>query len=60
MKCFYCDQEAKAICDECGRASCKEHGMTTVHHAHVTAGFRFVCKDCLRASQKPSIEVPSA
>ena len=60
MKCFYCEQEARAVCGECGRASCKDHGTTTVHHSHVRAGFKFVCKDCLRAWNDPAIQAPTA
>lgn len=25
MKCFHCDQDARGVCNFCGRALCKEH-----------------------------------
>jgi hypothetical protein len=59
MKRYYCDQEARAICRECGRASCKEHGTTTVHHRHVTTGFSFICNECSEAYRTPGAMTPT-
>ncbi len=59
MKCYFCDLEARAVCRECGRASCKEHGTVTVNYGHVSAEFAFVCLDCQTAWHKPGIAIPS-
>lgn len=33
MKCFYCEQEARAACQFCGRFICREHTSTAVFFA---------------------------
>lgn len=27
MKCWYCENDARAVCQFCGRAVCKEHAL---------------------------------
>jgi hypothetical protein len=43
MKCFFCESDARAVCQFCGRFVCKEHAKASVFHT----GFGQKLKDNL-------------
>jgi hypothetical protein len=43
VKCFYCENEARAVCQFCGRGVCRDHAKTAVFHS----GFGQKIKDNL-------------
>ena len=46
-KCWYCEEEAKAQCKECGAFFCKEHGdWTEEQYDKGKWRRRMYCKDC--------------
>ena len=40
MECYFCNNQAKGICQICGRMSCREHSV-------ITSG-KFTCSECAR------------
>jgi hypothetical protein len=33
MKCFYCENESRAVCQFCGRFVCKDHAKSAVFYS---------------------------